>query len=147
MSVREAARPEGHALWPEGRESTALALDFRSRGSARSWCRENSQSAILMSWHAPHIDSRHHCTLEIKANLSDTTSQHNITSGESATSAAELHWSDHTDIAISPAATMSEQKTKKFQKGERVIPSATDKALKYYPAEDVAVARKVCQIR
>ncbi|KAK3708866.1 60S ribosomal protein L6 [Vermiconidia calcicola] len=32
----------------------------------------------------------------------------------------------------------SEEKpqTKKFQKGERVIPTNTDKALKYYPAED-----------
>lgn len=33
--------------------------------------------------------------------------------------------------------------TKKFGKVERVIPSATDKALKYYPAEDVAEPRKV----
>ena len=33
--------------------------------------------------------------------------------------------------------------TKKFQKGERVIPSATDKALKYYPAEDAAQPKKV----
>ena len=35
--------------------------------------------------------------------------------------------------------------TKKFQKGERVIPSATDKALKYYPAEDEQVNKKVRQ--
>jgi hypothetical protein len=40
----------------------------------------------------------------------------------------------------------SEQKpqTKKFQKGERTIPTASDKALKYYPAEDEAAPRKVC---
>ncbi len=37
----------------------------------------------------------------------------------------------------------SEQKTKKFQKGERIIPSSTDKALKYYPAEDEAQPRQV----
>ena len=37
----------------------------------------------------------------------------------------------------------TEAQTKKFQKGERVIPSATDKALKYYPAEDVQVNKKV----
>lgn len=40
---------------------------------------------------------------------------------------------------------MSEAQTKKFQKGERVIPSATDKALKYYPAEDEQVNKKVRQ--
>lgn len=33
--------------------------------------------------------------------------------------------------------------TKKFQKGERQIPAATDKALKYYPAEDEAQPKKV----
>jgi large subunit ribosomal protein L6e len=37
----------------------------------------------------------------------------------------------------------TEAQTKKFQKGERVIPSATDKALKYYPAEDEQVMKKV----
>ncbi|KAK6443485.1 60S ribosomal protein L6 [Oleoguttula sp. CCFEE 5521] len=36
----------------------------------------------------------------------------------------------------------TENKTKKFGKQERVIPSSTDKALKYYPAEDVAQPRK-----
>jgi len=36
----------------------------------------------------------------------------------------------------------TEAQTKKFQKGERVIPSATDKALKYYPAEDEQVLKK-----
>lgn len=35
------------------------------------------------------------------------------------------------------------QQTKKFQKGERVIPAAGDKALKYYPAEDEAQPKKV----
>ena len=39
----------------------------------------------------------------------------------------------------------TEAQTKKFQKGERVIPSATDKALKYYPAEDEQVLKKVRQ--
>lgn len=39
----------------------------------------------------------------------------------------------------------TEAQTKKFQKGERVIPSATDKALKYYPAEDEQVMKKVRQ--
>lgn len=38
------------------------------------------------------------------------------------------------------------QQTKKFQKGERVIPAAGDKALKYYPAEDEAAPKKVSQI-
>ena len=41
----------------------------------------------------------------------------------------------------------TEAQTKKFQKGERVIPSATDKALKYYPAEDEQVLKKVRQHR
>jgi hypothetical protein len=41
----------------------------------------------------------------------------------------------------------TEAQTKKFQKGERVIPSATDKALKYYPAEDEQVMKKVRQHR
>ncbi|KAM0722976.1 hypothetical protein Q7P37_001174 [Cladosporium fusiforme] len=36
----------------------------------------------------------------------------------------------------------TEAQTKKFQKGERVIPAATDKALKYYPAEDEQVNKK-----
>ena len=40
----------------------------------------------------------------------------------------------------------TEAQTKKFQKGERVIPSATDKALKYYPAEDEQVMKKVRQL-
>ena len=39
----------------------------------------------------------------------------------------------------------TEAQTKKFQKGERVIPSASDKALKYYPAEDEQVMKKVRQ--
>lgn len=40
-------------------------------------------------------------------------------------------------------ASNAQGQTKKFQKGERFIPSSTDKALKYYPAEEAAVARKV----
>ncbi|KAF2484362.1 ribosomal protein L6e-domain-containing protein [Neohortaea acidophila] len=39
-------------------------------------------------------------------------------------------------------ASNAQGQTKKFQKGERFIPSSTDKALKYYPAEEAAVARK-----
>merc|ERR1712227_1199808 len=42
----------------------------------------------------------------------------------------------------SSAKMSTEAQTKKFQKGERVIPAATDKALKYYPAEDVQVNKK-----
>lgn len=42
-----------------------------------------------------------------------------------------------------PQSSKDGASTKKFQKGERVIPAATDKALKYYPAEDEAVAKKV----
>merc|ERR1712183_460140 len=42
----------------------------------------------------------------------------------------------------SSAKMSTEAQTKKFQKGERVIPSATDKALKYYPAEDEQVIKK-----
>ena len=45
----------------------------------------------------------------------------------------------------SSAKMSTEAQTKKFQKGERVIPSATDKALKYYPAEDEQVMKKVRQ--
>lgn len=33
--------------------------------------------------------------------------------------------------------------TKKFQKGERVIPAADQQASKYYPAEDEAQPKKV----
>jgi hypothetical protein len=33
--------------------------------------------------------------------------------------------------------------TKKYAKGERSIPHASEKASKYYPAEDVAVPKKV----
>merc|ERR1711868_41301 len=42
----------------------------------------------------------------------------------------------------SSAKMSTEAQTKKFQRGERVIPSATDKALKYYPAEDEQVMKK-----
>merc|ERR1712227_583658 len=42
----------------------------------------------------------------------------------------------------SSAKMSTEAQTKKFQKGERVIPAATDKALKYYPAEDEQVNKK-----
>jgi hypothetical protein len=34
--------------------------------------------------------------------------------------------------------------SEKFQKGERVISSATDMALKYYPAVDEQVLKKGC---
>jgi hypothetical protein len=34
--------------------------------------------------------------------------------------------------------------TKKYAKGERSIPHASQKASKYYPAEDVAAPKKVC---
>jgi len=47
--------------------------------------------------------------------------------------------------STSSAKMSTEAQTKKFQKGERVIPSATDKALKYYPAEDEQVMKKVRQ--
>ncbi len=40
-------------------------------------------------------------------------------------------------------SSQEKPQTKKFQKGERTIPTASDKALKYYPAEDEAVPRKV----
>lgn len=42
-------------------------------------------------------------------------------------------------------ANMSSEapQTKKFQKGERTIPPASQKASKYYPAEDVAQPKKV----
>ena len=41
----------------------------------------------------------------------------------------------------------SEPQTKKFQNGERTIPHASQQASKYYPAEDVSQARKVCSRR
>lgn len=43
------------------------------------------------------------------------------------------------------AATKDDTKptTQKFSKGERSIPHHSQKASKYYPAEDVAVAKKV----
>ncbi len=37
-----------------------------------------------------------------------------------------------------------EAKTKKFGSGERKIPHHTEKAPKYYPAEDVAKPKTVC---
>jgi len=37
----------------------------------------------------------------------------------------------------------SEPQTKKFQKGERTVPHASQKASKYYPAEDEQQPRKV----
>ena len=49
------------------------------------------------------------------------------------------------DSAIAKMSSKEKAQTKKFQKGERVIPASTDKALKYYPAEDEAVAKKVCR--
>jgi hypothetical protein len=38
----------------------------------------------------------------------------------------------------------AEAQTRKFQIGERAIPSATDKALKYYAAENEQVLKKCC---
>lgn len=40
-------------------------------------------------------------------------------------------------------ATKAEHKTKKFGKGERSIPHHTQKAKKFYPAEDEAKPKKV----
>jgi hypothetical protein len=37
----------------------------------------------------------------------------------------------------------TEARIKKFQKGERFIPSATDKALNYYPVKDKQMLKKV----
>lgn len=45
---------------------------------------------------------------------------------------------------VAKSATMSsEATTKKFQKGERQIPAASEKAQKYYPAEDESHPKKV----
>lgn len=41
-------------------------------------------------------------------------------------------------------ATKAEHKTKKFGKSERAIPHHTQKAKKFYPAEDEAKPKKVC---
>ena len=41
------------------------------------------------------------------------------------------------------SSSSDKAQTKKFQKGERTIPAAGDKALKYYPAEDAAESKKV----
>lgn len=38
---------------------------------------------------------------------------------------------------------LTEAQTRKFQKGERAIPSATDKALRYYTAENEQVLRSL----
>lgn len=37
----------------------------------------------------------------------------------------------------------TEPQTKKFQKGERTIPAESQRASRYYPAEDEAQAKKV----
>ena len=42
-------------------------------------------------------------------------------------------------------ATKAEHKTKKFGKSERSIPHHTQKAKKFYPAEDEAKPKKVCE--
>ena len=47
-------------------------------------------------------------------------------------------------LTVAKPAKMSAQQTKQFQKGERVIPAAEDKAQKYYSAEDDSQAKKVC---
>jgi large subunit ribosomal protein L6e len=41
------------------------------------------------------------------------------------------------------SSSQDKPQTKKFQKGERIIPTASDKALKYYPAEDEKTPKKV----
>ncbi|KXL49561.1 MAG: hypothetical protein FE78DRAFT_264331 [Acidomyces sp. 'richmondensis'] len=38
-----------------------------------------------------------------------------------------------------------QSQTKKFQKGERTIPHSSQKASKYYPADDESQPKKVCQ--
>ena len=40
----------------------------------------------------------------------------------------------------------AEHKTKKFGKSERSIPHHTQKAKKFYPAEDEAKPKKVCEV-
>ena len=42
-------------------------------------------------------------------------------------------------------ATKAEHKTKKFGKSERSIPHHTQKAKKFYPAEDEAKPKRVCE--
>ena len=42
-------------------------------------------------------------------------------------------------------ASKPEHKTKKFGKSERSIPHHTQKAKKFYPAEDEAKPKKVCE--
>ena len=41
--------------------------------------------------------------------------------------------------------TKAEHKTKKFGKSERSVPHHTQKAKKFYPAEDEAKPKKVCE--
>ena len=55
------------------------------------------------------------------------------------------HDHSETNGTYSQLATMSSEQpqTKKFQKGERLITPAAQKASKYYPAEDVAAPKTV----
>lgn len=46
-------------------------------------------------------------------------------------------------MAAKKEASKPEHKTKKFGKGERTVPHHTQKARKFYPAEDEAKPRKV----
>jgi hypothetical protein len=50
---------------------------------------------------------------------------------------------NHHSRSPSSAKMSTEARTKKFQKGEAAVPSATDKALRYYLAEDEQVLKKV----
>lgn len=43
----------------------------------------------------------------------------------------------------SPKMSATQAQTKKFQKGERTVPAASEKASKYYPADDDSQPRKV----
>lgn len=49
-------------------------------------------------------------------------------------------------MASSKTDSKSEPKTKKFGKGERTIPHSSQKAKKFYPAEDEAKPRKVSRL-
>ena len=44
------------------------------------------------------------------------------------------------------AAQDQKPTTKKFGKGERTVPHSSQKASKYYPAEDVSAPKKVCRL-
>lgn len=46
-------------------------------------------------------------------------------------------------LKMSTAQTTTKPTTKKFGKGERTVPASSDKAQKYYPAEDERKPKKV----